>query len=506
MKKKLQFEKTKINKIIYNKNLEQQIEFEYQLPDYYTGIFKVLRFNLNPHISSCRTANNQLTIDGNAIAKLLYLDEEEGNIKSVQQSVPFSKTIEIKNLKNDSILFYDVKTKYKNCRIISPKKIEIKATLNILVKVQSQEEENILKNTTDKSLQLKQIPVTINSNQIWSSQQFNVKEQLELNTIAKNILNVKVNIFEDECKIIANKIIAKAIAQIEVLYCTKEKNTPILEKTSIPINNIIDMPKIDENFLYNIKYDVISNNFETLQEGKTIKVEANVLINCYANLCKQIDLVTDAFSTKFEINCTKKELNCSTIIATINQNSTIKQKIPNINLTKVFYVDAQILELHSNIKNDSSKIEFNAKLNLNVLGLNKDNTIEAFSKAIPIKFEIEKNNVNLNYTSVDIKQITILNVDENLNEDGDLKIKIKFNLKGFVFANGNISTITDIVLDENKTKKKSKAAITLYYPTVGDKIWDIAKQFCTSPDAILEANDLQNEIIDNETMLIIPII
>lgn len=506
MKKKLQFEKTKINKIIYNKNLEQQIEFEYQLPDYYTGIFKVLRFNLTPHITSCRTANNQFTIDGNAIAKLLYLDEEEGNIKSVQQSVPFSKTIEIKDLNNSSILFYDVKTNYKNCKIISPKKIEIKATLNISVKVQSQEEETILKDTTDKNLQLKRIPIELTSNQIWSSQQFNINEQLELSTTAKDILNVKVNVYEDECKIIANKIIAKAIAQIEVLYCTKEKNMPILEKTSIPINNIIDMPKIDENFSYNIKYDVTSNNFEMFQEGKIIKIESDVLINCYANLCEKIDVITDAFSTKFEINCTKKELNCSTIISTINQNLNTKQIIADVNLSKVFYVDAEITNLTNVKKSNFTKLEFNAKLNLNILGLNKENTIESFTKSIPIKFELKKDNINLSYANVDIKQITILNIDNSLEEDDGLKIKIKFNLKGFVFTNGNILTISDIVLDENKAKEKSKAALTLYYPTVGDKIWDIAKQFCTSPEAILEANELQNEVIENETMLIIPII
>ena len=506
MKKKLQFEKTKINKIIYNKNLEQQIEFEYQLPDYYTGIFIVFRFNLNPHISSCRTANNQFTIDGNAIAKLLYLDEEEGNIKSIQQSVPFSRTIEIKNLKNDSILFYDVKTTYKNCKIISPKKIEIKATLNISIKVESLEEETILKDTTDKNLQLKRVPVSITSNQIWSSQQFNINEQLELNTIAKDILNVKINIFEDECKIIANKIIAKAIAQIEVLYSANDKNTPILEKISIPINNIIDMPKIDENFLYNVKYDVTSNNYEILQEGKIIKIDSDVLINCHANLCEKIDIITDAFSTKFEINCTKKELNCSTIISTINQNLTTKQTIADISLNEVFYIDAEITNLTNTKKINSSKLEFSAKLNLNILGLNKDSTIETFTKSTPIKFEIEKNNVNLNYTKTDIKQITILSVENSLNEDSSLNVKVKFNLKGFVFANGNISTITDIVLDENKAKKKLKAAITLYYPTIGDRIWDIAKQFCTSPNAILEANKLQNEIIENETMLIIPII
>ena len=504
MKSNLTYEKIKINKIIFNKSLEKQIEFEYQLPDYYTGIFKVLQFNLSPHISSCRASNKQFIIDGNAKMQLLYIDEEAGNIKAIHQNIPFSKTIDVEEAKPDSIIFYDVNVNYKNCKIISPKKLDVKATLTISIKIQSQEEENILSETTDKNLQLKHVPITITSTQIYSPQQFTINEQLKLQNLIKDVLDIKITIVDEEYKIISNKIISKADAEIEILYCADENNNPLTEKITVPINNIIDMPGIDENFQFNVKYDVTAINFEILQEGKILNISADVLINSYGNLCKEIEIITDAFSTKYELNFTKKEFDSSTIISSINEAITIEKIISDVNLYKIYYVDVDIKDLNN--ANNTENLKFKAKLNIKALGLNKESTIETYSKTIPIEFKINRNNIKSNYINPNINDVKILKIDSYLKDNGEFEIKVKFNIKGFIFANDKIMTLSDIVVDENKVKEKSKAALTLYYPNAGDNVWDIAKHFCTSPSEIIETNGLNSDIIEDETMLIIPII
>ena len=503
MKSNLIYEKVKINKIIFNKNLEENVDFAYQLPDYYTGIFKVLKFDLEPHISSCRVSNKQFIIDGNSSIKLLYVDEEKGDIKAIHQNKKKKKTVDLEKEITDCILFYDVKTNYKNCKIVSPKKLDVKAKLIIPIKIQAQEEENMLKGTEDKSLQLKYIPVTITSNQIWNSKQFNINEQIELNAAVKEILDVNITIIDEETKIINNKIISKATANIDILYCVDDKNIPILERTSLPINNIIDMTNINEDFLCNIKYDVTTINFEKVQDKKIVNIQSDILINCYANLHKKIDIITDAFSTKYELSFNNKEFNSSTIISMINENVEIEKLIKDFNLMKIINSEAKILDFN-HINNKDNKIEFKARLNLNVLGLNKENTIDMYTKTIPIEFKIN-NNTNVDYANINLNDITILKISSNLQDDGNLNVKIKFNVKGFIFSNGNLTTLSDITLDENKIKQKTKAALTLYYPNLGDNVWEIAKHFCTSPQSIMETNNLQSETIENENMIIIPI-
>lgn len=500
----LKYETVKINKIIFNKNLEQSIEFSYQLPDYYTGIFKVLQFELEPVISSCRASNKQFLIDGNAKAKLIYIDEEGGNVKSIHQNIPFSRTIDLNEEALDSVLYYNLKTNYKNCKIISPKKIEIKANLILSVKILSQKEENFLMASNEKTIQFRQVPIYVTKKQIWASQQFKINEQLELKTVAKDILDVKINLIDDETKLISNKIISKSIANIEILYCDNETNSIILQKTSLPINNILDMPDINEKYLYNMKYDVIYINFEMMQEGKILNIEADAVVNGYASLSEKINIIVDSFSTKYEVDLTKKEFNSSTIVSVLNSNVSISDSLQNINMEKIFDINANILDLIHIVDDSNNKIKFKAKLNLNILGENKEKTIEAYTKSIPIEFFIHYNENNLNGVNINIDDITFLDIDYSLTEN--LNFKINFNLKGYILNNDNISTLSEILIDETKIKEKQKAALTLFYPKVGDKIWNIAKYFCTSPQAIAEANNLQSDVIQNETMLIIPII
>lgn len=503
MKSNLSYETVKINKIIFNRNLEQTVDFEYQLPDYYTGIFKVLKFNLEPHINSCKVANKQLIIEGNSAVKILYIDEENGDIKSIHQNIPFSKTVNLEEDTNDAIVFYNAKTGYKNCKILSSKKIEIKATLNIYVKIQAQKEENILKNSNNNSVQLKNSIARITSNQIWTNQQFNINEQVEFDAIAKEILDVRINIEDDECKIITNKIISKSIAHIEILYCSEAKNSLIIQKTSIPINNIIDMPNINENYIYTINYDIISTNFEILQEGKFLNVEANVVINSYGNLYDEVEIVTDAFSTKYELQPITKEFAHYMTISNIDKEIMLKETIDNVNIYKLFDVTANITDLTYS-QNDKN-IEFKAKLNFNALGLSKEDTLETYSKLIPIEFKVSDKNIKPNLTNVNISSITLINSSSNLKDDNTLDVKLNFKIKGFISINETLNAVTDLNLDENKLKEKTKSALTLFYPKPGDEVWSIAKHFCTSPKAIMDANGLEEEIIREEVMLIIPI-
>ena len=132
--------------------------------------------------------------------------------------------------------------------------------------------------------------------------------------------------------------------------------------------------------------------------------------------------------------------------------------------------------------------------------------LESLNKTLPIEFYLNENNLKSNFLNININDISILNIETSFSENKNLSIRVKFKIKGFVFKNENSINIADVVINKDKVKEKSDAALTLYYPTVGDKVWNIAKNFCTSPKAIMEANNLENDEIKDETMLIIPII
>lgn len=52
----------------------------------------------------------------------------------------------------------------------------------------------------------------------------------------------------------------------------------------------------------------------------------------------------------------------------------------------------------------------------------------------------------------------------------------------------------------------NNCAVKLYFADCGETVWDIAKRYRSSVDAIIDENDIDSETISDNCMLIIPII
>ena len=57
-----------------------------------------------------------------------------------------------------------------------------------------------------------------------------------------------------------------------------------------------------------------------------------------------------------------------------------------------------------------------------------------------------------------------------------------------------------------KKQRDGDYAIKLYYGCENENVWDIAKRYSTSVDAVIEENDLSGERLESGGMLIIPIV
>ena len=70
------------------------LESDFVLPDYLGEIKRVLKCVLTPRILSKNLDENRLNLNGTAYLRLVYCDEN-GNLSSFEEQLPFSKTIEL---------------------------------------------------------------------------------------------------------------------------------------------------------------------------------------------------------------------------------------------------------------------------------------------------------------------------------------------------------------------------------------------------------------------------
>ena len=66
-----------------------------------------------------------------------------------------------------------------------------------------------------------------------------------------------------------------------------------------------------------------------------------------------------------------------------------------------------------------------------------------------------------------------------------------------------LETVSDIKIDESNVKKQEDYALKMYFADEGETLWDIAKKYSTSIEAIMEENDCSAE---HGKILLIPIV
>ncbi|MEG0978834.1 MAG: LysM peptidoglycan-binding domain-containing protein, partial [Oscillospiraceae bacterium] len=59
-------------------------------------------------------------------------------------------------------------------------------------------------------------------------------------------------------------------------------------------------------------------------------------------------------------------------------------------------------------------------------------------------------------------------------------------------------------INEEQGKKKQKAALTIYFSQGGENVWDIARRYNTTVEAIMRENSLADEQVSEKAMLLIP--
>lgn len=99
--------------------------------------------------------------------------------------------------------------------------------------------------------------------------------------------------------------------------------------------------------------------------------------------------------------------------------------------------------------------------------------------------------------------------DVSFNISGDVKVEVRASilLNGCVYRLKNITVIENVLLDSEKPKEKStEYALKMYYAEENEEIFAVAKRYNTKPEAIMEENELEEEVLSAPCLLLIPIL
>jgi hypothetical protein len=353
-----------LSEVVYDGQVEQGVEFDYVLPDYYPDIFKVLKCALTPCVISYSISGNQLYCDGVVYIKVLYLSRDSNLVNCIEQRYTYSKTIDLTKDKvgeiigDNAVVHLSPKTDYCNCRAISGRRIDVRGAVSCKVKVTSTRETQMIIGAAGMGVETRKTALNYCGEKLIASRQFVIREDIETGVGGNGISNIihhDASVSVTDYKIVANKVVIKGEALIKALYL-KKSTAPIASdnmdeefdeggkaglpapteeaevmEAVVPISQIIDLNGVNENHICFVNLSVMDCNLEvkSCENGENRIFSCDLTLNCTitAHLEKEVMPLIDMYSVDFESSFTKTIIRTETMPVIIERQLSLKNTV-----------------------------------------------------------------------------------------------------------------------------------------------------------------------------------
>lgn len=489
-------------KKIYEGSCEQSVDCEINLPDYCADILRILRCTVTPCVVSSKISGDRACADGNALMRIVYCDED-GNICSVEQSIPFSKYVETGS-DNDGALFVTAKAEYVNCRAVSRRKAEIHGTMRFIFKVLKVVSSDFVDSVETIGVQTKGGTVEYCSVTACECKQFPVNETAELPADyfpAHRIINTNAVPILNEAKIIKGKLLLKGEITANIIYCCdKNAGECVRFDYTVPINQVVDAAGVTDDGFADVRMKISSCDISAREdsEGEPRLFDINLVVfaEIKAYEKKQSSFISDAYSTDGELKAAYEEVNFMKHVSSINDTFTCTDSFDfsAVSAQKICAVWLGEPEIKNN---DFSEGLLKGKVPAYFILTDHENKPVFCEREFDFEYKIRNGQLS-GEPCIAVGGYTCSAVT-----DGKTELKTEFIISADTFLPQKERVMISADIDE-ESKDGGRYGVVIYFPDENEKLWDIARKYGTTEQAIIKENNITGESSSYVSPLVVP--
>ena len=482
----------------------QAAEQDFILPDYCPDIFRVLKCCIIPGVTSAGINGGKLTFELSVTIRVIYRTAEGGGVHCVEECRDFSKTVDLPADAVNPSVKIEPAVEYVNCRVVSQRRLDVRGSVICRVCVTGEKKFEAVCGAYGGGVQTKKVSAVFPARRLTSAKRITVIEEMELPAGKPpfgSVVRCDVNVKNGEQKMIPGKLITKGEAEVSLLYLPKDGGgkPPEAMRFSIPFSQIIDIEGLDESFTAEV--DMTAPKCVIMPKAEdpaALECELIMLVNISATRYESSEFATDAYSTMYECECEPLEIlppaESEKISAGVELNCTIACSEGEIAQVYDMWCENAAAAVRRDEEKGCSVLY--GKAVFCMLGRLSDGSAAyaekecAFEQDIDISGEVGAVAIKIESSSYTIS-------DEGVQAKAALKAEITSQRGGELRLLKSITLLTD----KPKSRDKNCAVKICYADPEGD-LWEIAKKYSTSAEAIAEENSA--EPADGRRILIIP--
>jgi len=477
-----------VNKVICEKKEMINIQGDMIVPDSKPDILNTINTSGSACIYKKEVMDGKIRLDGNILTYIMYLaDGGTDNIRGLNTGLDFSETINIPELEEGMNVDVMPTVKFIECRVINGRKVGIKVTLELSMKVYTSDAVEIITDMNDENIQVLSKNMKINSLLGEGETRAFVKENISIPSTDNlaEILSMQICLVDKDIKISYNKVLAKSEVEIKMAYLTEDGRI-CKTQTRLPLVGFIDMPNIKEENIcetsYLIKNVMVKPN--SIEEH-TVYIEIEVEISCMVYEEKEIKTIQDMYCPGQKMEFNKIMVNTITGKQYKRNMCNIREKVNVPELESGTIVDVTINPVINKENKLSGKIVIEGELELNFI-FTDNSAVGVNTKKVTIPFEQAIDGIPENCrmdTNIEV------NSQEFLNQSGVVSANVDLNFETDSYRSAVIPVINDI--STTPQEELEDYSVIIYVVKTGDTLWKIAKRFGSTVDDIVRVNGIE---------------
>ncbi len=492
---------------VFSESAEQPIDIDFTLPDYYADISKILKCRAVSRISSKGINGSGISVEGCVTVTVIYCGSDNC-ISSYEYQYPFSKNFDTGMNTDGCTLSVKTKCEYINCRAVTGRKIDIHGAAGIYATLKKRKISEVISDCDDCNIELLRgtVPATVPMG--CADKYLLIEEEIELGNGQPDIrcvIRYDAAASITDSKILAGKSVVKGEMTVKLLYAPEGNGQPQTVRYGLPFSQLIEIDGISDGCDCESKVSIahleIKPRVSASGECRQLMLTAKLLITSECCCNNDVAVILDAYSRKYEANICKNEVCFNKITENVNQSFNCKKnfEFPEGSISKVadMWCEARA---HS-VKFADNVMRVCGTVTAYIIAGDSDNIPTFYEKAIDFEYTHPMDTLGEFKCSPDI---TVTGANYTLTGECNMELRIDLNICAAVYKCSNIPLITDIKVNDKLVQKTNSGAMTVYFASAGERIWDIARRFFADVDELKQINETSDDILTSDKMILVP--
>lgn len=491
--------------VVLDDFVECPVDYEFVLPDYLADIAAILKCTLTPTVQTRQLSGDRLQVDGMVTVQVLYLDEARKCVRSCEFSQPFDCHFTVKEPSDNAIVDLDTHVGYVNCRATGPRKLSLHGAFSVKCRITAEHGVPVVGDIAqdgwcaDRCLVHYAVPAA------HVEKVFTVSEVTEIGAgkpTMQAIVRTNAVPTVTDCKLIQGKAIVKGDLVVHTLY-TADAELGLMQTVEhhLPFSQLIDVDGLVEEWYCVCDARVLSCDVHMTanQNGENRLLDINVRLSLALACTKNGEevAVRDAYAVAYPLTTEYTDLVTERLCGIEQGRSTIRQtmEMPGEGVCEVVDIWGEIASVTDRCEEGTSVVD--GRMTLCMLAKDENGTLAYYER--PWDFSLSFDNP----CSVQQTVLRVCRLDYT-QTGAQIELRAELCVCRRVCEPEHHRVVTAVAADESAAFAPDPAALKIYYAAKGESVWDIAKQYHTSVDAVAAENALSADTLAEDTMLLIP--